>query len=114
MGHQPPRGFKIGIFRFRAQPIGCVYLSPAFDSAIPILSDTPTALSYTAGGKGREGRGGGKKITADDAKSFVNRNANQPVSDGFRLWAQVRKQVGELCGLWHWRVNHCLGFYYVR
>ena len=29
-----------------------------------------------------------KNITADDVKSFVNRNADQPVPDGFRLLAQ--------------------------
>jgi hypothetical protein len=29
-----------------------------------------------------------KKITADDAKSLEDRNANQSVPDGFRLLAQ--------------------------
>jgi len=66
-----------------------VHLVPGLDSAKPILFDTPTALIYyTAGGRGREGRGGMKKITADDAKSFENRNAYPPVPDGFRPLAQ--------------------------
>lgn len=84
MGNQPLRGFKIGIFGFRTKPIGSLVCHPG-----PRLRETHLLThangSHLHGGRERDGgeERGMKSSLRDDAKSFEDRNASQPVSDDF-------------------------------